>query len=201
MSNEQQQNTTVTRIQPKRKVSVLAVIGLFFLITCGILVICVLIVAGIKSTEQTAEGQSSTNLAAKATIGQSFSEDGFSFTVNSIKCGETRITTGGDIYFYSDAQGQFCRLNVTVTNTGNNANSIDANAQYLFNSQGQRYTYDSAATSHAANYSIGNPLDDEINPGNSVTGDFVFDVPQDVNLVTAEIHADSGSRGVEVSLK
>lgn len=136
-----------------------------------------------------------------ARIGQVVSDGGFDFTVNSIKCGETRIKTKGDVYFYSDAQGQFCRLNVTITNTGDSVNSIDASSQYVYNSKDQQYSYDSSATSSAANYSLGNPLNDDINPGNSITGDFVFDVPEGTKLTEAELHANDGTRGVRIRLK
>jgi opacity protein-like surface antigen len=172
--------------------------------------IWVLVVAGMiaaimgyeapASTEKTSHAQVK-KAAASVRIGQAVSESGFEFTVNSIKCGETQIKTSGDVYFYSDAQGQFCRLNVTITNTSNSVNSIDADAQYVYNDKGQQYSYDSSATSSAASYSLGNPLDDDINPGNSVTGDFVFDVPVGATLAKAELHASRGSKGVKISLR
>lgn len=155
-----------------------------------------------ESTKMVAQNQSQATPVSEqiAKIGEVINESDFNFTVNSIKCGEKRISTSGYVYFYTDAQGQFCRLNVTVTNIGSSANSIDASTQYLYNTQKQRYTYDSSATSHAANYSYGNPLDDNINPGNSVTGDFVFDVPIEVAPATAELHTRANSRGIKINL-
>jgi hypothetical protein len=152
------------------------------------------------NTEKTGHAQVE-KVTNSARIGQAVSESGFEFTVNSIKCGETRIKTSGDVYFYADAQGQFCRLNVTVRNTSNSVNSIDASLQYIYNDKGQQYGYDSSATSSAANYSLGNPLDDDVNPGNSVTGDFVFDVPVGTALAKAELHASRSSKGVGVNLR
>ena len=199
--NDEQRNLKAKQPHSPRKISAFGVFGLIILIFCGIGLISAMIASGTDENGKQTQERSVSNSVPKSAIGQTISEDGFNFVVNSIKCGEARISTNGDVYFYSDAQGQFCRLNVTVTNTGNTANSIDASAQYLFNPQGQRYTYDSSATSHAANYSLGSPLNDDINPGNSITGDFVFDVPTDVTLATAELHARSGSKGMVVSLQ
>lgn len=188
--------------RPHVAIKILVVLPWFFIWFMCVAAI-VMAANGYKFDAATTSSNKPQVVASKqvARIGQVVSESGFNFTVNSIKCGETRISTGGAVYFYTDAQGQFCRLNVTITNTSSSANSIDASAQFIYNDKGQRYTYDSSATSHAANYSIGNPLDDDINPGNSITGDFIFDVPADATLATAELHAHSGSGGVKVSLQ
>jgi hypothetical protein len=153
-------------------------------------------------SKQTAQQtQTTATPTQQAQIGQTVSDAGFNFLVNSIKCGETRISTGGLVYYYSDAQGQYCRLNITVTNTGNTTNSIGVGSQYVFNAQGQRYEYASDATAAAAGAYVGSPLNDDINPGNSITGDIVYDVPAGVTPTTAELHGDYGSLGVRVNLQ
>ncbi|HSX35365.1 MAG TPA: DUF4352 domain-containing protein [Patescibacteria group bacterium] len=153
-----------------------------------------------KQVAQQAQNQPATS-TPQPHIGTTVSDAGFNFVVNSIKCGETHLSTGGLVNYYSNAQGQYCRLNITVTNTGNTANSITAYNQYVFNAQGQRYTYASDATATAAGYAVGTPLNDDINPGNSVTGDIVYDVPVGVTPTVAEVHGDYNSLGVKVNLQ
>jgi hypothetical protein len=42
---------------------------------------------------------------------------------------------------------------------------------------------------------------DTINPGNSVTGDIVFDVPKTTTPIIAELHDSAFSGGVKVNLQ
>lgn len=191
--------------EPKAKQprSIRKKLGIFAL-TFLLLMIFVFVVAGTIATmsksPNTGSNQSTITSEPQSRIGQAVSDSGFSFVVNSIKCGETHLSTGGVINSYSDAQGQYCRLNITVTNTGNSANSIDASDQYVFNSQGQRYDYASGATATADGNYYGTQLNSDINPGNSVTGDVVFDVPVGTTPTSAELHGKSSSKGVKVNL-
>jgi hypothetical protein len=154
-----------------------------------------------QGTQQT-HSQNTTTPTEQGQIGQTFSDAGFDFTVNSLKCDEKEIAfTYSFVNYSANAQGQYCRLNITVTNVGNSANSVNAYDQYVFNGQGQRYDYDSSATGYAARYYLGNPFNDDINPGNNITGDIVFDVPVGVTPIAAELHANSDSLGVRINLQ
>ena len=73
--------------------------------------------------------------------------------------------------------------------------------QYLSNAKEQRFEYDAHATSIAAGNYIGAEINDDINPGNSVTADIVFDVPLGGTPTTAELHGSTGSQGVKVNLQ
>lgn len=157
-------------------------------------------IKGVQSTNKKSTKQTQT-VEELAHFGTTVSDAGFNFVVNSIRCGETHISTSGLVNFYSDAQGQYCRLNVTVTNTGNSADSISAYEQHVFNSQGQKYDYASDATAAAAGNYVGTPLNDDINPGNSITGDIVFDVPKEVTPTKAELHGNGSSKGASVNLQ
>jgi hypothetical protein len=194
--------TPVIRKPKRRKPSVKRVVLSLLLtpiIVIFILALIVGIIGGIKGVQNTSKSNSSSRSQAKATpqyhIGDTVSKNGFGLVVNSIKCGEKRISTSGLVNYYSDAQGQFCRLNITVTNTSSGANSIDVADQLIFNTQGQRYTYDSGATANAADAYAGSPLNDDINPGNSITGDIVYDVPVTVTPSAAELE------GVRINLQ
>ncbi len=168
---------------------------LILVIFCGIGIISAMIANSPAQKNSKAVKQSSK-------IGQVSSDAGFNFVVNSFKCGEKQIGFDNGVLHYStDAQGQFCRLNITVTNAGNNSNSIRPYNQYIFNDKGQRYDYDPAGTGRAAQYELGDPFSDDINPGNSITGDIVFDVPVNVTPITAELHGDKDSSGIRVNLQ
>jgi hypothetical protein len=197
--NIKKEHSLKTRqLKSPRKMSVFGVLGLIILIFCGIGVISAMISNGIKTSDS---AKQTTQTAQPSPIGAVVSDAGFSFVVNSFKCGETHIQTSGYVYTYSDAQGQFCRLNITITNNANSANSIGVSAQYLFNSQGQKFDSDSGATATAAEALAGSPLNAEVNPGNSVTGDIVYDIPVGDTPTIAELHGDTGSQGVRIKLQ
>lgn len=131
-----------------------------------------------------------------AKIGEPARDGKFEFTVNSIKCGQANV---GHDYLTKTAQGQYCLLAVTVRNIGNEAQSLYSGNQYLFNSAGQKYSADDSATFTAA--PSGNTWYDNINPGNSVEGNIVFDIPKDQTPVSAELHDSALSGGVKVNLQ
>lgn len=129
-------------------------------------------------------------------IGEPARDGKFEFTVKSIKCG---IPNVGQQYLTKTAQGQYCLLEVSVKNIGNEAQSLSSSNQYLFNPQGQKYSADDSATYTAA--PSGNTWYDNINPGNSVEGSIVFDLPKDQTPTTAELHDSVFSNGVKVNLQ
>jgi hypothetical protein len=53
----------------------------------------------------------------------------FTFTVNNLECGATRLGRG---ILSEKAQGEFCVANVTVENTGDEAQTLDASSQYAY---------------------------------------------------------------------
>lgn len=132
-----------------------------------------------------------------AKIGQAAKDGKFEFIVKSIECGKTRV---GDQYLGKDAQGQFCMLNVTVKNVGNEAQSLFADNQYLYDSADKRFSADSEAAIYSGG-TQGRTWYDQINPGNSVSGAIIFDVPKDSKIVSAELHDSAFSGGVKVNLK
>lgn len=141
---------------------------------------------------------SSKSEATTAKLNEPARDGKFEFTVSSIKCGVSSVSDSSG-YLSKSAQGQYCKLGVTVKNIGNEAQMFDGSNQYLFNASGQKYNYDSEATIYA------NPSNstflNTINPGNSASGTVVFDVPKGVTLKTAELHDSAFSDGVKVNLQ
>lgn len=132
-----------------------------------------------------------------ASIGTAVRDGKFEFVVKSLECGKTSV--GTNQYLTKAPQGQFCLLNLTVKNIGNEAQSLLSSNQYLFNDAGQKYSADDTATMY--NSPNGSSWYNDINPGNSVEGAIVFDVPKDVVPTVAQLHDSAFSSGIKVNLK
>ena len=113
-------------------------------------------------------------------------------TVNSIKCGITRV--GGE-YFGEEPQGQYCRVNVTMANIGDEERTIFADDQKLVDTKGREFSYDSGATMIAGDGNDSDLSIGSINPGNKVKGDIYYDIPKGAKPVTMLVtRAAAGSR-------
>jgi hypothetical protein len=116
--------------------------------------------------------------------------------VSKVDCGKTRLE---DTNFGKDAQGQFCVVNVKVENIGREAQTLDASSQYLYGSGGQRFDADTEAALYLGVNQTRTLLED-INPGNSVNGILVFDIPKNEKPTKIELHDSPFSGGVTVEL-
>ena len=120
----------------------------------------------------------------------------FEFTVKSVTCGVKAV---GDQYLGQKAQGQYCLVKLTVQNIGDEAQSLFADNQYLFDATGRKFSADSTASIYAGNQA--QTIYQEINPGNSVTGTVYYDVPKTAKPAKLELHDSAYSGGVTISLR
>lgn len=135
--------------------------------------------------------------ATVAKLNETAKDGKFEFVVKGVECGKTTI--GTNQYLTKNAQGQFCLMTISVKNIGDKAQGFFGTNQKLLNAQNQQYAADDAAGVYVdQNYST---LFSNINPGNSVEGVIVFDIPKDQTPVTAELHDSSFSNGVKVNLQ
>ncbi len=75
---------------------------------------------GSKGGTSSSSSKSSTSKAATtAKIGQAANDGKFEFTVSSVQCGQASV--GSNQYLTKTAQGQYCLLNVSVKNIGDQA--------------------------------------------------------------------------------
>lgn len=171
----------------------------------GIIVLLAIIggaAGGNKSNNNTANnGSGVTNSEDKAATVAKLNEparDGkFEFIVKGVECGKTTI--GANQYLTKNAQGQFCLMTISVKNIGDKAQGFFGTNQKLLNAQNQQYAADDAAGVYIdQSYST---LFSNINPGNSVEGVIVFDIPKDQTPVSAELHDSSFSNGVKINLQ
>ena len=129
-----------------------------------------------------------------ATVGTPVRDGKFEFTLTQVETGVKRV---GSDALGQDAQGQFVLLHLTVTNIGTEAQYFDGSSQKLHDSADRTFSADSGA---AIYLDESNSFLNQINPGNTVEGIVVFDVPADAVLTTAELHDSAFSGGADVTL-
>ena len=144
-----------------------------------------------SSSESSGEGE-----AAQAKIGEAARDGKFEFTVTKMNCGQKTI--GNNEFLREEAQGEFCVMDLTIKNIGDEPQTLFADEQYVYNAAGQKYSYDSEAL--FALEDVSNIWLEEINPGNMVKGKLIFDVPKGTKIVKAELHDSAFSNGIEVNL-
>jgi hypothetical protein len=134
-------------------------------------------------------------VAATARIGDEVQDGSFTFKVTNVETGAQAL---GDSFLRSEAQGMYVLVHVTVTNIGTESALFTSGNQTLLDAQGREFDADAGAA-------LMNVPDSEsflttINPGNSVNGVLVFDVPEGVAPTYIELHDSMFSSGVLVSL-
>ncbi len=132
--------------------------------------------------------------AAASQIGTPVRDGKFEFTVKSVKCG---ISTVGNQYLNTKAQGQFCAVQLNIENIGDEPQSMFADNQLAFDAKERKFSADSKASIYDDSSQV---LWEEINPGNSVKGKVYFDVPKGAKLTQLELHDSMFSDGVKVAL-
>lgn len=147
--------------------------------------------ADAPAAEEPAEAPADSNPG----IGQPAADGDFNFVVNGVDCSKTEL---GDQYFNTKAQGQFCIVDVTITNIGDEAQSFFGDNATLFNAQGQEFSADSEAAIYLEDSSS---LYEEVNPGNTLNSKVVFDVPAGTAPTSIELHDSMLSGGVTVNLQ
>lgn len=141
-----------------------------------------------------AEPEASVATPEPAGIGTSVRDGDFEFVVQGVEAGKAEI--GGE-YLSTKAQGQFVLVTVQVTNIGDKPGTFFGSNAKAVDSQGRGV---SASTEAAIYLEDSNSLYEEINPGNSVTGTIVFDVPTGTSLDSIQLHDSMFSDGATVKL-
>ncbi|MEX5706832.1 serine/threonine-protein kinase [Parafrankia sp. FMc6] len=117
-------------------------------------------------------------------------DDQLEFTASKISCGVDRV---GDGFLPRRPSGQFCLVDMKITNVGTAERVLSNSNQYLHTSDGGRHAAD-----FLARYWINDGIWDTISPGATVTGTFVFDIPVDAEAEELELHERPESQGVTI---
>ncbi|MFG2243741.1 DUF4352 domain-containing protein [Spirillospora sp. NPDC048823] len=128
-------------------------------------------------------------------IGREYRDGKFAFTVTKVKKGVKKV---GNEYFGDKAQGQFVIISVTVKNIGDNARTFTHHNQTLLDTKDRKFEADPEASLWTNQ--DGKSFLQQINPGNSVKGQLIYDVPRGVKLKAIELHDSMFSGGVTVPL-
>jgi hypothetical protein len=145
------------------------------------------------TTSEDAEGEPAEPEIAG--IGDTVADGDFELTVSDFEQGVAEV---GSEFLNEQAQGEFVIVDLTVKNIGSEAAYFSDSDQKLFDVDGNEYSANSAAGMYLENNDVWLT---EINPGNQVEGQIVFDVPAGTELATLELHDFVFSGGVEVSLQ
>jgi hypothetical protein len=187
--------------QPKKKRHRFRNLLLTLIVAVAIIFIINALTGGDEDTTTTGTGVDASDQAAtdesEATttepgIGDPARDGKFEFVVIEVEAGADRI---GEGILEEEAQGQFILVRVEVENIGDQAQYLSASDQYLYDADGRQYS-----ASNTAWAAIDSPLLEQINPGNSIQGTLVFDVPENMQPVSIELHDSPFSDGVLVTL-
>ena len=148
-----------------------------------------------RGGEQALEDSGTESPSASATVGKAARDGDFEFTVKGIDCGEKTL---GSSSFGASADGEFCLVKLKVENIGTSAGYFEASNQKALDATGRTFSADGEAGAYVQG---NNSIWEQINPGNSVTGTVVFDVPAKTKLTAVELHDSMFSGGVKVALK
>lgn len=133
-----------------------------------------------------------------AKLGEPARDGQFEFVVKSVTCGKPSVTDSSG-FATKNAQGQYCLVDLTVKNIGDKQQYFTESDQKLLSPSGQQYSADTTATLYNSNSS--DVFLSQINPGNSVQGIIVFDIPKEQSAANAELHDSAFSNGIKVELK
>jgi hypothetical protein len=147
-----------------------------------------------KPAAATASGQP---VKAKKTpgIGSAVKDGKFQFTVKKMKC---NVDTAVGQFSNRKAAGDYCILDITIVNIGNEPQTFFPSSQDGFIG-GTKYATDDEAGIIAAKDSV--TWMDSVNPGNTINVSLYYDVPSDKKLTKIELHDSPFSGGTTVALK
>ena len=140
-------------------------------------------------------GSSSDGSAKSAGLNEAVRDGKFEFTVSGVDCSKTTLGTGP---ISTQANGVFCLVNVHVQNIGGEAQTLDSTSQVAYDAQGSKYSSDIEAAFYLD--AAGSALFNQLNPGTSVDGTLVYDVPAGTTLTKLELHDSAVSGGVTVNV-
>lgn len=129
-----------------------------------------------------------------AGLGDAVRDGDFEFIVSKVSCGKTTI---GESYLNTKAQGQFCLASLTVKNTSDKANSMSGEYVKAKDAQGREFSADTGAAIYLKDSKA---ILEEINPGNTMKGTVIFDVPKNTKITELELHDSPFSGGVTVKV-
>ncbi len=122
-------------------------------------------------------------------------DGGLAFTLTAMHCGDTDV---GDWPVRKHAKGQFCLLDVKVTNIGKRTGWVFMGSQRLVDDTGKEYPADEWAWVY---YPGSRVFTSTLDPDRTVTGTLVFDTPPDTHFTKLVVHDTPLSAGTALPLR
>lgn len=161
--------------------------------------------SGGSSTPSTQTGSSDTNTTAEkaapvpaAKIGDTVTDKDMDFAVTNF----TTAKTLGSSFTKKDAQGTFQVISLKITNQSKETKTIDSSMFQLTDSQGR--TFDRSVEGQSAQGFSEGGFDlflQQVQPGLSVNGDIVFDIPADATGLQLVVKGSVFSSGKKIQLE
>jgi hypothetical protein len=178
----------------------------------GVLIVIGIIASaagGSKSTTTTSKGSSPTastsstksSTASLAKINQPADDGKLQFTVTGIQCNQSQVEDPSDTDVATTAGAPYCIVSLNVKNIQTVAQTFDSSSQYLYDATNKQYSVDSGATITLNPESSNFMEDPTVNPGVSISGQLVYDIPSTITPAYAILHDSSLSSGVKVGLQ
>lgn len=155
--------------------------------------------AQVAGTSDETPTEAPSNQPKKAKVGESAKDGNLEFTVNEQKCNGEK-TIGENQYAQAEAEGQFCRVNISIKNTGSSPVDLPLSAQRGLSPREESYSPDEAGTQYAQADQTKNYWYQQIAAGATVSGDLVFSMNGNEELVRVELHGEKNTPGVKVDL-
>ena len=142
-----------------------------------------------------AAAASTATVPAQPGFGDPVRDGQFEFVVASLSCGHAELVNG---ILRAQAQGQFCVLELSVTNIGVEARHFAGGLQKACGPDGDQY----AADTHAGAVAKGSgaAVWNVINPGNAGQAKIVFDIPVDATITAVQLYDSMLSGGARVTI-
>lgn len=118
-----------------------------------------------------------------AGIGDGVKSGDFKVTITKVREGGKRV---GSEYLSEKAQGHFVLVDVKIKNNGDRADYFSSSDIKVTDTKGREFSVNEMASLYVSD---NNPLLEEVNPGNTSKGTFVFDLPKGVDAEQAQITA------------
>jgi hypothetical protein len=168
--------------------------GIALVMALGCVGVFTLVIGGTGAAIKGADDNQKGKNAVAGQVGRPAKDGKFQFTVTGQSCGAKSV--GGE--YGQKAQGQFCFVDVQVKNVGTSAEIFNDSSQKGYDAKGVEYSVNSGAAVYAnKDYST---FLEQINPGNTVRGKLVFDMPAGTKLASVVVHESLFTPGVKVPL-
>lgn len=132
-------------------------------------------------------------------LGQPARDGAITFVVTRFDCGAAEVGEGPA---KRTANGRYCLLEFTATNSGNQPTAFISTQQLLLDRQRRRFAPDGAATAAYQRSTTGpvsqSPVQ-QMNPGAEIEAVLVYDISEGINPELAELHGGN-TLGVTVRL-